>query len=522
MGKRKRNTLEEDGLLSKTPQKSSQLRSANLTPPQYDQATTIQIVVGSYDRILHGVTATIPKAAEGQHEPSTDIRFADTFLFAAHTSAIRCLAISPLPTSAGTHESSKLILASGSTDERINLYHISAVAPTGAHTEKLAVPSLGSTRVAEDPKNKELGSLLHHSSSISALYFLTRSKLLSAAEDNTIAITRTRDWTVLSTIKAPIPKAVGRPSGDTAPLGGTPAGVNDFAVHPSMKLMISVGRGEKSMRLWNLVTGKKAGVLTFEREILKGIGGGKWASGEGRKIEWNGNGDEFVVGFESGAVVFGMDSKPKCRVMPSPITKIHQIRYVFPEVNDGQISDLLAVSTEDGRIVFYSTSVTKTLEEDSNRGSSIPMCVPIGQLGGKNTASTVRIKDFEILASAGQNESDPKACVITASSDGSIRIWNLARTDFKTNVQDTNGTSEHLQSEKPPSNGHSKDTNGLQEGGTPQCGTLLGTYETGNRITCLKAFTMLNPPASQTAVVDDAASDEFTGIADSDAASSTS
>ena len=111
---------------------------------------------------------------------------------------------------------------------------------------------------------------------------------------------------MLSTIKAPIPKAHGRPSGDTAPSGGTPAGVNDFAIHPSMKLIVSMGRGEKCMRLWNLITGKKAGVLNFGRELLQGVGEGKWARGEGRRVEWSSLGEEFVVGFERGCAVFGM------------------------------------------------------------------------------------------------------------------------------------------------------------------------------------------------------------------------
>ncbi|KFX86329.1 hypothetical protein V490_09121, partial [Pseudogymnoascus sp. VKM F-3557] len=39
---------------------------------------TIQIITGSYDRILHGITATLPAT-----ETAT---FADTFLFTAHTS----------------------------------------------------------------------------------------------------------------------------------------------------------------------------------------------------------------------------------------------------------------------------------------------------------------------------------------------------------------------------------------------------------------------------------------------------
>lgn len=265
---------------------------------------TIQIITGSYEKILHGVTATISSQPDSQSKDDSCVDFADTFLFSAHASAIRCLAISPPTSSVGASQARKATLASGGSDQ-INLYQISTSISRSEDAVSCALP-LGGTKVVENPRNKELGSLQHHNSSISVLHFPTRSKLLSAAEDNTIAVTRTRDWTVLSTIKAPAPKAHGRPSGDTAPYGGTPAGINDFAVHPSLKLMVSVGKGEKCMRLWNLVTGKKAGVLNFERGLLQDIGEGRWACGEGRKVEWNSLGEEFAVCFERGAVVFGM------------------------------------------------------------------------------------------------------------------------------------------------------------------------------------------------------------------------
>ena len=267
-------------------------------------STNIQIVVGTYEKILHGVTATF---SEGPGELSGEsVDFADTFLFNAHASAIRCLAISPPSSNTDATQSAKVILASGSSDQIINLYHISTSPPPAQKSQWVYEPSLTGHKVTANPKNRELGSLQHHNSGVNALEFPSRSKLLSAAEDNTVAVTRTRDWTVLSTIKVPIPKAHGRPSGDTAALGDTPAGVNDFAIHPSMKLIVSVGRGEKCMRLWNLVTGKKAGVLNFERDLLQGIGEGRWASGEGRKVEWDSLGEEFAIGFERGAVVFGM------------------------------------------------------------------------------------------------------------------------------------------------------------------------------------------------------------------------
>lgn len=442
---------------------------------------TIQIITGSYEKILHGLTATLSLQPESQSREVLEVDFADNFLFNAHGSAIRCLAISPPSLSEDASRSQKAILASGSSDQIINLYHLSTSPPQNG--EVPSMPSLAGKRTTENPRNRELGSLQHHNSSINALYFPTRSKLLSAAEDNTIAITRTRDWTVLSTIKAPIPKAQGRPSGDTAPYGGTPAGVNDFAVHPSMKLMVSVGKGEKCMRLWNLVTGKKAGVLNFERDLLRDIGEGRWGSGEGRKVDWNSLGEEFVVGFEKGAVVFGMDSKPRCRILPSPMTKIHQLRY-FEFLTKGEpTTELLAVSTEDGRIVFFST---KNEEADANTESASKpyLSTPgaVGQLGGKADATTGRIKDFEILKFTATGVPDERVLIVAGSSDGSIRLWTLDDAQLKTERQPSIGVLS--------ANGVDGKSDVPQ---TRQVGKLIGTYETGNRITCLKAFLMSSP-----------------------------
>jgi hypothetical protein len=73
-----------------------------------------------------------------------------------------------------------------------------------------------------------------------------------------------------------------------------------------MKLMISVGRGEKCMRLWNLMTGKKAGVLNFDRELLQSVKENKRSTGEGRGIIWDKAGEEFAIAFEWGVAVFGI------------------------------------------------------------------------------------------------------------------------------------------------------------------------------------------------------------------------
>ncbi|EPS28734.1 hypothetical protein PDE_03680 [Penicillium oxalicum 114-2] len=487
MAKRKRNesTKEEvvaAGNFAKT------AKSAPTPSEVPDAAVTVQVVTGSYERVLHGFTAGIPASALLAKEvvskdPQSTIQCVDSFLFEAHGSAIRCLALSPMPKATDSPDAQKVFLASGSTDERIQLYSLAA-APPAVSDEYPSVPTLAGNKILENPKNRELGSLLHHSASITTLSFPSRSKLLAAAEDNEISISKTRDWSVVSTIKAPHPKVQGRPSGDTAPPGAAPSGVNHFAVHPSMKLMLSVGKGEKCMRLWNLVTGKKAGVLNFGREILQSVKEGKYSSGEGRRLAWNAAGEEFAVAFEWGAVVFGVDSTPKCRVLPGPRSKIHEMKYV--SVGDGdKTEDLLAVSTEDGRVVFYSTSTLRDPEDGDE--STIPHAVATAQIGGKQAGFPGRIKDFEVLNLENQPVDISKNLLaVTGNSDGVVRIWKI--------------NSKSLLSSK----GSKGSKAGAETAG--QVGTLLTTYETGNRITCLAAFVML--PAEDASTLLDSADEE--------------
>lgn len=306
MGKRKRDAASDEAPRLNGTRKAGQSTAVASTeaPVAYTgPSRTVQIVVGSYERVLHGITADLRQSKTASGQDKCRCSFADTFLFQAHSSAVRCLAVSPMQVEEGVKQGAKVVLASGSTDERINLYHLST-SPPSRISDGPATPTLSGHLVLENPKNREVGSLLHHSAPVTALDFPTRSKLLSSAEDNTIAITRARDWTALSTIKVPLPPTRGRPSGDTAPAGGIPAGVNDFAVHPSRKVMLSVSKGERCMRLCNLVTGKKAGVLKFDKKTLQAVGESKSSTGEARKLAWNDTGEEFVVGFERGAVVY--------------------------------------------------------------------------------------------------------------------------------------------------------------------------------------------------------------------------
>ncbi|KAI1335180.1 WD40-repeat-containing domain protein [Xylariaceae sp. FL0016] len=453
MAKRKRaGDTNEVALTTSGPAKKTKSSSE---PLAVDTAAplTIQVVTGSYDHILHGLTATI--TAQGH------VEFADTFLFNAHNSAIRCLALSP-PSLPEPGKAQKVMLASGSSDERVNIYNLSA--HPLSRRGKDALSSVAPRKISENSKNRELGTLLHHTSTITKLSFPTRSKLISSSEDSTIAVTRTRDFSLLSTIKAPIAQPQGRPSGDTAALGGTPSGVNDFAVHPSMKLMISVSKGERSMRLWNLMTAKKAGVLNFSRAMLQQVGEGRH-SGEGRKVIWGTteDGDEFCVGFDRELLVFGMDSTPKCRVMPDLKRKIHECTYVAIDAKSD--SSLLVVSTEDGKIVFFSTKSedlcrSDGLEADKKEGK-LPVAKLIGEMGGKENGVSVRIKDFAI------SRRMDDLIISAGCSDGNVHIFRVGIVEL-----------EEARNAK----------------GVRQIGKLLGSYQTHNRITCIEHFLMIPRP----------------------------
>jgi protein MAK11 len=472
------------------------IKKAKALEPQQQPASTlkaapgsaesIQIVTGSYDRVLHGVVATIT--------PDDKVEFADSFLFNAHSSAIRCLAISPA-SAAVPGQSQKVVLASGSTDERINLYSLSAHPPSRRDQDALA--TVAARPILENPKNRELGNLLHHESTVTALAFPSRSKLLSSSEDSTIAVTRTRDWSVLSTIKAPIPKAFGRPSGDTAAFGGTPSGVNDFAIHPSMKLMITVSKGERCMRLWNLVTGKKAGVLNFGRDMLREAGEGKHSSGEGRRVTWGAvdGADEFAVSFDRDVVAFGMDSVPKCRVMGAIKTKVHQMSYI--PLDDEQKSSALAVATEDGRVLFFTTQeeyLTKSAgndeKDEKNKDNSgeaeptLPVAKLLGYVGGREMGVSGRIKDFITIKSGVDAD---LLYLVAGSSDGKLRVFKLSVEALRNAVTEKATTAKSGKKDK-------KDKEKEKKAVGQTLGKLVGTNETQDRITCMAAYMMIPRP----------------------------
>lgn len=167
------------------------------------------------------------------------------------------------------------------------------------------------------------------------------------------------------------------------------------------------------------------------------------------------------------------------------------MKYVALPLKNGEKEDFLAVSTEDGRVIFYSTKELKDAENDTE--CSIPHATPVAQLGGKQAGFPGRIKDFEILTLEGQaKEFHNDFLVVTGNSDGVVRMWKVDGKDLSAAKQDKKDTT--------------------------QIGKLLTSYETGNRITCLASFVMLpaEDPSTLIDSEDDEDEDEAESSSDSD------
>ena len=88
MGKRKRNALQED---KESPLPAGEANKKKVVHQEGATPVTIQIVIGTYEKVLHGITASINSQAKQCEQDC--VEFADTFLLNAHSSAIRCLAV---------------------------------------------------------------------------------------------------------------------------------------------------------------------------------------------------------------------------------------------------------------------------------------------------------------------------------------------------------------------------------------------------------------------------------------------
>lgn len=285
--------------------------------------------------------------------PETPV-FTPVFHFTPHTQSIRCLA------------QSKRYLTSGSNDEHIKLYDLQ--------------------------KRKELGTLLHHDGSITRLEFFDDKWLLSASDDGKICIWRARDWEVLGELK-----------------GHQAGGINDLAIHPSGRIAISAG-GDHTLRLWNLMTARKASVLKLGRDVAL-------------KCRWAPDGASFILGFDKKVTVYSAaESTPIGRTLKLASPLQHMDTYTLNDVA------YVVTSHSNGSIVFYPLAeISKEVEESEDTTETVEELstdsLPEGAF--KLVGHGIRVKHFSFY-----HDEQPDVHYMTSiSSDGNLVIWDLGKRD---------------------------------------------------------------------------------------------
>ncbi|TID29443.1 hypothetical protein CANINC_001966 [Pichia inconspicua] len=340
-----------------------------------------RIIAASYEHSLLCLSVTIPIHSE-QEKKEVELErashFQPIFHFSAHSLSIRTLDIA------------KRYLVTGSNDEHIRIYDLQ--------------------------KRKELGTLLQHQGSITKLYFSNEVEssiddeheddgkdtestfplhkkgkwLLSASEDGTIMIWRTKDWEKFGILK------------------GHRGSVEDLAIHPTGRIAISVG-SDATIRLWNLMTAKKAGLLKIKGALSRG----QLAS----FIKFSLTGDHFVIGFRDRLMFYDTRKSEMTNLLSTNRKVIMAIDFfTFKNV------EYIIIAFNDGSLNFYEFTETlfkskKVSEIDGSTLEQLPE--PTIQLQGHAS----RVKDFSIFEEI--RGGILYAYMVSISSDGKIVVWDL-------------------------------------------------------------------------------------------------
>ncbi|KAJ4476186.1 WD40-repeat-containing domain protein [Lentinula aciculospora] len=367
---------------SKGKQKAKQTLASSSPLP-----STFKVVAGSYEKLLYGL--------EGSTSIENDVvkfHLKPIFIFPAHVSCIKAVAASP----------GGKWLATGSADEIVKVWDLK--------------------------RKKEIGGLMHHEGSITALLFPSRSHLVSASEDGTIGIFHARDWSVLRNLR------------------GHRGRVNGVDVHPSGKVALSVGK-DRMLRMWDMMRGRGVSSVKLGKE--------------GEIVRWSTDGEMFAV--QSGKEIDIYSTDMSLLHSITHPSRLHDIKFYNRNNQEGQV---LLASAEDKKISVYDflplPNGTDSAENGKSKKYSPRIIAEI--VGHEN-----RIKAMQTL-----NISLPSPTLLTPSSDNRIHchsttILSTVSSDGKINVYDLGYLSR--------SNTEQSTTQTIQP---------VATYDTkGTRLTCV-------------------------------------
>lgn len=247
----------------------------------------VEIIVGSYEHVLFGYTLMLVN-----DKAVLNLSFTDK----SHCASVRAVAVS-----------NQRLLASGSADETIQLFDLKT--------------------------RHEAGTLMKHDGTITGLEFF-EDFMISADESGMICI-----WKIL-----------GRSYECMKTLTGHKGAVTSLSIHPSGKLLLSVGQ-DKTIRTWNLITGKRA--YTTNTKSLVDI------------VKWTNDGEKYVLCYNR---VLDICSVSKAGPIHSTALpgKGHSLDFVSDNV--------LVIGCEGGLLVFVNLddgSIMHELKVECNRIKSV-------------------------------------------------------------------------------------------------------------------------------------------------------
>ena len=208
-----------------------------------------------------------------------------------------------------------------------------------------------------------MGNLIEHEGAITDLAFYQNKYLFSSSEDNTICV-----WN-MSTINC------------DKKLKGHKQSIQSISLHPSGKLMLSVSK-DKTVRTWNLIKGRLAFVTNLKEAASL--------------VEWSLNGKNFILAYAKR--IDNYDVKT-CGIVNS--IELDQAANCVKYLNE----DRIVIGNENGELSFANVFESECFYTFK--------------------AHDRRIKDVYLIQS---NLIPIKCCstvLITISSDGLIRLWNV-------------------------------------------------------------------------------------------------
>ncbi|KAL1718152.1 WD40-repeat-containing domain protein [Schizophyllum commune] len=345
---------------TKSKGKAKATTSDEAAPPPLP--TSFKVVAGSYEKLLYGLEGTVSPADPESSTRKYKFDLKPLFIFPAHVSCIKAVAASP--------QGGKW-LATGSADEIIKVWDLR--------------------------RRKEIGGLMHHEGSVTHLSFPSRSHLLSASEDGTLALFRSRDWVVLRALR------------------GHKGRVNSVAAHPSGKVALSVGK-DRTLRMWDLMRGKGKASTKMGKE--------------GEVVRWSIDGKLFIVQSGLDIDVYTLDMT-LIHTIHHP-SRVHDVHFCTRVHGEGEV---LLVGAEDKTLSIYSISADP---------ESRPRIV------AKMVGHANRVKAFHTLALA-LPDGTQTTVVCTVSSDGKLHAYDLGELPAPASTKASKDTEDDVVLEIQPS-----------------------------------------------------------------------